>query len=568
MKKNLLAGISALALAGATFTGCKVMEDFEYKVTPSPLEMHGDSVKVTITATVPEKGLHKKAVAEITPYIGETPLKTVIYQGEKAAGNGKVIPYKTGGRISYSDVVAYKPAMENTDLIVKIHATKGKKELDAEENIAKATIITPYLLMDDDKVIMAEDNFVRVTQHDTSAIINYQKNRSNVRRSELREDDIDALKSFVEGSMEEDSRIDIKNGVVDAYASPEGEMSFNSELADERAETGSKAYMSIMEDLEFEKGASEDFYTSNGNGEDWEGFKEELQNADLGDKNSDKDLIIRILSQYPAGAKREEEIRNLAKTYKVIEKKVLPQLRRATLTLNYDLNGKTDDELKELAMNNPDSLTLEEMLFAATLFDDLDTKLKIYRKADENFGSDDWRPANNVGYILYLQNKVDEAGKSFEKAAQVEETNIVKNNLAAVTRINGDRDKAMALLEEASGAGDEVDYNMGLIKVQNGMYGDAVKKMGDYKTFNKALAQVLAGDLSGAMSTIDGSEDAETAYGYYLKAIIGAREEKKNTVINNLKSAIAKDSSLKEKAANDLEFMAYFEDEGFKAAIN
>ena len=64
----------------------------------------------------------------------------------------------------------------------------------------------------------------------------------------------------------------------------------------------------------------------------------------------------------------------MAKTYSFLEKKVLPQLRRATITVNYDEIGYSDDELKELIATNPDTLSLEEIIQASLNEDDIKIK--------------------------------------------------------------------------------------------------------------------------------------------------------------------------------------------------
>ncbi len=564
MKSTKLALMAAAGITGGIFTSCDILKDLEYKVSPNPLEMHADSVEVTITATVPEKGMHKKAIVEITPMIGETNLKMVTYQGEKAAGNGKVIPFKSGGKITYTDKVAYADAMEASEVKVHIKASKGTKEKEnfTSEKIADATIITPYLRMNDDMVIAAKDKFVRVTSHTQNAVINYLKNRSEVRSTEMRDADIMKLDTFLTRSLNPNNRIDLKGVAINSYASPEGEISLNSELANDRAKSGTTAMQGIMKKQKIEKGTEESFYNAKGNGEDWEGFKTEMEKSDI----EDKDVILRILSQYQ-GEQREKEIRNIAKTYSLIDRTILPLLRRSNITVNYDLTGKTDEELKMYAKNKIDSLNVEEIMFAATLFDDLNEKLRIYQECTRLF-PDDWRGWNNAGYVLYLQNKLGEAKDMFQKSADRDENAINKNNLGACIHVEGDRGRALELFQEASSAGTEVSYNIGLINIQQAKYGDAVSNMGTYNTFNKALAQLLAGDINGALSTIDASDDKESAMGYYLKAIAGARQGNADMVINNLKSAVAKDSALKAKAANDREFIKYFENDAFKAAIN
>jgi Flp pilus assembly protein TadD len=564
MKNSKLAIAAVLGATGIAFTGCDILKDMEYKVSPCPLEMHADSVEVTITATVPEKGMHKKAIVEITPKIGETSLKMVTYQGEKAAGNGKVIPFKAGGKITYTDKVPYTAAMEASELKLHIKASKGTKEKEnfETEKICDGTIITPYLRMNDDMVIAAKDKFVRVTSHTQDATINYEKNRSEVRTAEMKDKDIMSLDTFARRSLNPNNRIVLKGATVNAYASPEGELTRNATLADDRAKTAITAVVGMMKKQKVETAAVETFYNGKGNGEDWEGFKAEMQASSIGDK----DVVLRILSQYQ-GEDREKEIRNIAKTYQEIEKTILPKLRRSNIVFNYDLTGKTDDELKMYAKNKIDSLSLEEMMFAATLFDDINEKYRIYEVATKRFASD-WRTWNNAGYCLYLQNKVADAKKMFEKSVAAEANATNKNNLGACIHVEGDRNKALALFKEASSAGKEVNYNIGLVNIQQAKYGDAVNNMGSYNTFNKGLAQLLAGDINGALATLDKSDDKDSAMGYYLKAIAGARQGNADMVINNLKSAVAKDSSLKAKAAKDREFIKFFENDAFKAAVN
>ncbi|HRF80307.1 MAG TPA: hypothetical protein PL070_09490, partial [Flavobacteriales bacterium] len=83
---------------------------------------------------------------------------------------------------------------------------------------------------------------------------------------------------------------------------------------------------------------------------------------------------------YPDLTKREEEIKNMAATYKEIADQILPQLRRSEVKLNYQRIGKTDAQLTEMSRTMPDSLNVEELLFAATLTNDLNEQLRIYKE--------------------------------------------------------------------------------------------------------------------------------------------------------------------------------------------
>ena len=557
-----------LAVAGTFATGCDLLKDVEYTVTPDPLEMHGDSVRVKIDVTIPEKGINKKAAAEITPMIGDTPLKMVRIQGEKATGNGDVIA-KAGGKVTYEDIVAYNPGMEAADVNVTGKIYKGEKEKGEIEptKIADATIITPYLVNKDFRVIIAKDMFQRVTEETHFSQINYDKGRSVVKGGELRDDDIKDLQAFLEGAQT-NPKIEVKNINITGYASPEGEEDKNNTLSNDRAESAKVAAMGIAKKAKHE-GAQGEIYNLAGRGEDFAGFKRELE-ADSTMNEDDKNLVIRVLETISDPVQRETEMRNMGKTFTYLDRNIFPLLRRAEISVVYDETGFSDEELMTNSVSNSDTLNLEELLFTATLYTDLNEKLRVYKIAEERYGAEDYRPSNNIGAVYYMQNKLNDAKAQFEKANGIMDNPISKNNLAAIAGAEGDRVKSMELLNQASGAeqdNNQVNYNKGILNIQNGDYADAVSNFGGEASFNKGLAELLNDNAASGASTVDGSADAESAQGYYLKAVAAARQDKLADIVSNLKSAIAKDGAYKAKAAKDREFIKYMENASFTAVV-
>jgi tetratricopeptide (TPR) repeat protein len=556
MKKQSIKGLAFIAVAGSLVASCDLLKDLEYKVTPSPLEMHADSVRVKVEVKFPEKGIKKKASAEITPMLGSTALKTVTVQGEKATGNGTVIQYKPGGTMVYTDVVAYKPEYEYTELKVTGKVYKGgkeKKDKFQDMEIAKGTIITPYWVNKDFKVIFAKDEFKRVTEQGYAAQINYDKGKSEVKAIEFKDKDIVEFGAWLTAAQA-NPKIAIKSINITGFASPEGEEDKNNTLSNDRATSAKAASIEVAKKAKNDKAQTE-VYSLQGKGEDFAGFEAELaKNTTM--KQEDKDLILRVLKMYPDPATRETEMRNLGKSFTELDKNIFPKLRRAEIKVVYDLTGYSDEELKTISKAEPQKLTLEELLFTASLTEDLNEKLRLYKEAEIKDPSD-WRAANNVGAALYKQGKINEAKAQFEKANGKKDNPISKNNLGAVAGVNGDRAKAAQLFGQANGAGSEVSYNKGIIAIQNAKYADAVSSFGSDASFNKALAQLLNGSADAATKTIDASADKESAQGYYLKAVAAAREDKLDAVVSNLKSAIAKDGSLKAKAAKDREFLKY-----------
>jgi tetratricopeptide (TPR) repeat protein len=262
------------------------------------------------------------------------------------------------------------------------------------------------------------------------------------------------------------------------------------------------------------------------------------------------------LEMYPDVEKRESEIKNMAATYNELREDILPQLRRSEMKVNYNKVGYSDDELSQLSRSMPDSLNVEELMKAAANATDMNEQLRIYKEC-ERVHPTDYRAANNVGCIYYAQNKMAEAEAQFQKANSIMDNPISTNNLAAITRRKGDRNKAYEMLKKSVSAGPEVKYNMGLINIQNGDYATANSNMSGNNDFNSALSKVLGGDAAGAQSILQQSTDKDSGVGHYLMAIIGARQNNGDLVRSELAAAAAKDPSLKAKAMKDLEFRAF-----------
>lgn len=564
MKKNTLIGFFLVASASALLGSCDLMKDVKYTVTPNPLEMHGDSVRIAVSVELPEKGIKKKASAEITPMLGSTALKMVIVQGEKVTGNGKVIQYKAGGKISYSDVVAYKPDMENADLTVSGVIKKGTKEKDQipVTKIADATIITPLLVQKEFKCIIEGDNFQRVTEKTFKTQITFDKGDEKLRKNELKSKDIFEFQNWL-AAAETNPKINIKTINIVGYASPEGEQGKNESLSYDRATTAKTAAIELAKKFKNTKAQTE-IYSLSGKGEDYEGFKAELEKSMMA--QDEKQLVIRVLEMYKDPVQRETEMRNMAKTFVYLDKNIFPMLRRSEIVVTYDLTGYTDEELVAISKDNPTKLTAEELMFAATLTEDVAEKLRIYNEGCLAFPND-VRFYNNAGSMLFKQNNLVDAGFKFEAAYSIQDNAISKNNLGAVAGAKGDLSKAKKIFGEVKGAGSEVNYNLAYWSIKEGKYADAISKYGSENCFNKALAQLLNKAPDAAVKTIDASTSKDTGLGFYLKAISAARMDKVDLVISNLKSAFAKDASLKAKAAKDREFLKFKENANFSAVV-
>ncbi len=574
MRKQQFQILSALCIAGIGVAGCnglsKMIKDaskISYSVTPNPLQDNGDSVAVNISVKYPAEYFNKKAVVTVTPTFKlaggkEQALDPVTLVGESATAAGTKINYKSGGSINYNKKVAYTPDMKMDSLVIKATITNNKKDFPAMK-IANGTIATALLIQNDDKLVMAKDNFQKTIPEMDTTHIYYLISQSGVRPAEMKSEEMKKFNAYVENAVKEGWKFD---GIsVSAYASPDGETDMNQHLADDRAKTAIKAMKDMFKEMESKKmdtkfGADDAFYKTGTTGLDWDGFKNSVQSSNI----KDKDLIIRVLSMYTDHDQRMKEIKNMTKTYSELAEHILPKLRRAIIQLNAEKMSRTDAQLSQLATSHPDSLSVEELLYAATLTTDMNQKLNIYMSAEKQ-NPNDWRCANNVGYVEMMQNKVSDADGEFQKAAKLAPSNAaVANNQGVVARWKGDRKTAMDDFKKSGSA--EANYNMGLVDIQMGNYADAATSVGSNNTFNAALAKLLNGDLAGAKSALDAS-GLDNAWVSYLRAVIAARGGDKADVVNQLKAAINKDASLKTQAQSDCEFLKFQNDNEFKAAI-
>lgn len=578
MNKRLLRTLTASVSVAMVFTGCdglgkmiKKQKDINYSASPNPIEMHGDSIQFSVNGKFNPKLFAKKVTMTITPVVkyngGEKALKPVVLVGDKATGSGQKISFDKGGTFSYtSERFAYEPAMKvaKVELRAEGQVKKKVKKFDPLE-IADGTIVTPLLVRNDEKGIYGKDAFVKVQPVNQTAHIYYVINQSVVRPAEMKSEEVKNVLAFINQNINS-TWYEFKGINVNAYASPDGETEKNEHLAMDRAKSGSAAFMN-----EFKKnknkdnkfGKEKEQYQIGTTKEDWEGFKALMEQSTM----ADKDLVLRVLSMYSDPNQRRTEIKNLSKTYVELAEKILPKLRRSEIMINVDKKSRTDEMISALATSHPDSLSVEEILYAGTLTNDINTKVQIYSAAEKQYASD-WRTSNNLGVALLMQNKVSEAGEAFKRAETAKQGEpIIMNNLGIIQAKANNRVAAMELYNKANGAGPEVGYNKGIVQVRDGKYSDAVSSFGDSKSFNKALAQLLAGSPDQVGSTIDAGNEKDLAISYYLKAVAAARKNSTSDVLTNLKTAIEKDGTLKAAAKDDAEFIKLRKDSGFTSLV-
>jgi len=592
MKKSIII-LSSLFIVAAMFTSCNPLSkmvknagEVNYKTTPNPLEMHAGKVPIDVKVTFPPKYFGKKVKLVITPTLvsdfsssEKINFKTQTIIGEKFEDNYKVINYSEGGTFSFQDTIVYDAKYRASDLNLafQISTQTGKSANATTVKLADGIITTPELVdggmtIDgglDRGVSLGQFVAVPVTKPEIrleteSAKLFYDLQKSNLRRNEIRKDEVVNLAVAIKNASTDPNK-ELKSIKISSYASPDGPQDLNAKLVNERGNSSKKAFEKVLSKKDIsEMNNANLLMTETTPSEDWEGFKAAVAASDM----EDKALVLRVLSMYSDADTREAEIKKLAAVYDNLRNDILPLLRRSEIKFEYQGRAKTDSELTTMLGSAPADLHQEELLYAASISKS-SNKEAAYMTYTSKFPND-WKGWNNLAAAQAQQGKLSEAKTNLEKVLSLKNDNhVALNNLGVLAMADGDLDAAWDYFERAENAGcksPKLQYNKGVISIKRANYSDAV----DYfksDSFNKALAQTLAGDNDIAVSTLDNLGSSEYGLFYYLKAVTAARAGKVGDVIENLRMAISKESKLKDYAKADAEFKKFIDNSAFRGVI-
>ena len=574
-----------------------------YQISPNPLEVHGDKVVVTINGNIPEGYFKKDAVVYLQPVLtwetGEVILSPMNLKGTKVEGNGKSIDKSTGGRFVYKDTVQYRQGMDNAQLTLNPIAYKSKKVNEANATWAEALenegainlgnvklsqginstsnrvdirgdlAIAPHNYAPKTTQLMTADIYFTVN----IAVLNWN-NEQNKKNDAKRA--VDNMKSYIANNSVP------RQIVVNAWASPEGEESFNIGLSKKRAETTANLVNQILDEALTERAKAENIkpndiqkyisdakkdvvITTNAKGEDWENFLRLVEGSSLKEKNA----VVNVVKSQPDKVRREQEIRNMSVVFRQIEEDILPTLRRGEIAFNFSGVQKTDQEIAKMAVTSPDDLTFDEMMYAASLTSNYANKLAIYNSVTERFGSE-WSGWNNAGAVSINLNQLDEAKRYLETADKLSPNNaLVNNNLALLYLALKDVKTADTYMQKAVQLGNEqAQVNQAIVEIKKGNYEEAARKLDGRKCiYNLALIQLMTGNTGNAIRTLDCCMD-QTSEVNYLRAVCYARLDDVPGLVKNLREACNQEPDYKYKAKNDLEFRRYISNLEFQNIVN
>lgn len=552
IKKLYLPLVALLVIALSSCGKMGELSSDYFTTNPEVLEAVGGKVPVTITGKFPEKYFKKNAIVEVTPVLrwngGEAKSQPATFQGEKVQGNDQTIAYKAGGTYTMKANFDYVPEMAKSELYLDFKIKRGKKEYTIPSvKIADGVIATSELpTVGSANAAYAPDAFQRIIKQAQEAQIMFLIQQANLRASELKSA---AMKDFNKKVVEvngDTKNYKLNNIEVSAYASPDGGVKLNTGLAESRQNNAQK-YLN----KELKKGKINAQVDTKYTAQDWDGFQTLVSKSNI----QDKDLILRVLSMYQDPEQRETEIKNISSVYKTLADEILPQLRRARLTANYDVIGRSDEEINEAFDKDAKVLSNEELLYAATLTSDNARKEAIYKKTTELYPADA-RAYNNLGKMAYAAGDLAKAEGYFKQALSKNANSAEANtNLGLIELNKGSVANAENYLSKSTGA-DAANEALGNLYIKQGQYDRAVNAFGDVKTNSAALAQILAKDYNKAKNTLAAVKNPD-AYTDYLMAIVGARTNNADLVKSSMAKVAQKDAALAAKAQLDREFAKY-----------
>ena len=524
-----------------------------FTVTPNPLETQVGKVPATVNGTFPEKYMKKKAVVTVTPELryadGQVARgQGTTFQGEKVQGNDQTILYQVGGRYTMKTAFDYLNC-NKADMYLTFDAKVGKKQVEVPAvKVAEGIIATSELYKNTLKsaqAAVAPDAFQRINAQKQEANIKFLIQQATLRQSELKNNSVQEFVKLLEQINNDREGLNLKDIEVSAYASPDGGYDLNDKLAAQRQQATEKYVQQQLKKAKLADASVDAKYTA----EDWDGFQELVKASNI----QDKDVILRVLSMYKDPQEREQQIKNISSAFRELADGILPQLRRSRMIINYETVGRSDEQIQQQLKADPKQLSVEEMLYAATLVDNNNAKEDIYKATSEVYPNDA-RAYNNIASMEYAAGNLDAAQKYIEQAQKANGSlPEAAANLGLIALCKGDIQSAENYIAKATGANGLAEV-LGNLNLAKGNYAQAEQDFKDVYSNSAALAQILNKNYASAAVTLKyvKNPDATTDY---LKSILAARMGNTSEAAEALRAAIAKDSSYAKYAANDLELL-------------
>jgi len=613
-KSNLSSGLFITLLltsSCALNTMLKKAQQQKLSLEPSPLELHGDSVRFSFSAELPTNMLKKgKAYSLNFNYK---------YSDQKLPVGGIKFNYldfpeqkKVSPKLSKKFAFAYKSSsMDKGELMLQGSASNqnDKAKMSPEVSFAKGLILTSQLIQDDFTTVIANHGYNPLPEYypvtvnfnfDQGSAVLKVKGAEEPKKGKKKNKKAKAGKSEIKPSNQQTldayiaSRNATKTVTITGMHSPEGREVKNSELSDQRAKAIENYYRGMMKRLNYGTKADSIEFVTKALVQNWMPMKDTL-NVDTAFTAEEKKSVMDVIDGAGSYVEQEAALEKLACFPKLLIN-IYPKLRLGQTEILTLKAKKSEAEISILAKaisegtaKEGDTLTDKELAYAAILTPILAEKEAIYQAATKK--NDSWQAHNNLGAVrLEMARKamdqneriklVDKAITNLEISRARMETAEVYANLSTAYLMKADWTK----IDETFKNSQKVSGNSEAKRISNTVKGIVESRRGNYASamnlysngleeatsiFNKGLTQILKKDWAAGYATLEeiAATGSKNPLVYYVQAIAAARQNKEAEMSAKLKKAVSTDSSLKAKAVSDLEFLNFQTKPSFQDAL-
>jgi tetratricopeptide (TPR) repeat protein len=591
MRKLVFALTLLIFLSGCSLNQMvKMADEQELTVEPSPLELHGDSVRFTMTANLPVKMLKKGKEYIIKPFYvyngQEVELENIVFRAEDFPNSKEEQP-----RITRTLSFAYEPEMKQGELMVQGVARNPKNDKTKETERMKVAdgIITTSGMVQQNYFSAYSESGYNPNEELVPTVIGFffPQGSSYLRPSEIRSERGDYLQNFIA------EKNVTRTVTITGTHSPEGSERINENLSEDRAQRIEDYYRRNMRRYDYQGMADSINFILKPVVLEWEPFTAALEEYE-GISQSQKQEMMNIINGAGSFEEKEDRLQRV-NGYRQVFNDIYPLLRTAKAEILTVKEKKTEAEIATLARQisagsvSPDTLSDQELAYAASLTPSLSEKEAIYQAAIRK--NDTPQSHNNLGAV-YLQQAaeatsdaqrndlIEKAVNQFEMANNQQETAESFNNLGVAYYMQGDTDRAYEAItqaesmqpNEATASG--ISGVKGALEISRGNYEQAISTLSNAEEnaenlYNLGLAYLLNGDYNNAITNLNEATSMDSSLGkaYYVAAIANARLGNEEEAYNMLEKAVQNDVDLKRSALEDLEFSQFQENERFRNTL-
>lgn len=202
---------------------------------------------------------------------------------------------------------------------------------------------------------------------------------------------------------------------ITGYASPEGNATYNQQLANRRANSLSE-YVQRMSGIPVEK------FTVQAIGEDWKGLREMVEAGDM----IQRDKVLAIIDNDADLDRKEQQLKALGAPYHYLLSEVFPALRRVEYSISYTVKDYSLTEAQQLLNSDPSKLNSYELYLLAQLYEEGSEKWNEIIELTVSLYPDEPEANINAAAVYINQGEYEKARASLEKVKHLPEA---ANNL-------------------------------------------------------------------------------------------------------------------------------------------